>query len=68
MVIRFFFAKFVLTQKGRHPMVIFQLDVEHNSPNKLLQKSMDEKSAPSVIQARVVSLISHKLALAAVRD
>jgi hypothetical protein len=28
-------------------MVIFQLDVVHNWPNKLLQKSMDEKSSPS---------------------
>jgi hypothetical protein len=29
MVIRFF-AKFILTEKGRPPMVIFQLDVVHN--------------------------------------
>jgi hypothetical protein len=48
-------------------MVIFQLDVVHNSPNKLAQKSMDEKSSPSVAQARVLSFISHKLVLAAVR-
>jgi hypothetical protein len=48
-------------------MVIFHLDVVHklhNWPNKLLQKSMDEKSSPSVAQARVLSFISHKLALA----
>jgi hypothetical protein len=48
-------------------MVIFQLDVVHNWPNKLSQKSMDEKSSPSVIQARVLSFISHKLVRAAVR-
>jgi hypothetical protein len=29
-------------------MVIFQLDVVHNRLNKLPQKSMDEKSFPSV--------------------
>jgi hypothetical protein len=28
------------------PMVIFQLDVVHNWPNKLLLKSMDEKLFP----------------------
>jgi hypothetical protein len=48
-------------------MVIFQLDVVHNWPNKLPQKSMDEKLSPSVAQARVLSFISHKLALATVR-
>jgi hypothetical protein len=34
-------------------MVIFQLDVMHNWPNKLPQKSMDEKSSPSIAQALV---------------
>jgi hypothetical protein len=48
-------------------MVIFQLDVVHNWPNKLLQKSMDEKSFPFIAQARVLSFLSHKLALAAQR-
>jgi hypothetical protein len=48
-------------------MMIFQLDVVHNSPNKLPQKPMDEKLSPSVVQARVLSFINHKLALAAVR-
>jgi hypothetical protein len=38
-----------------------------NWPNKLPQKSMDEKSSPFVAQARMLSFISHKLALAAVR-
>jgi hypothetical protein len=28
--------------------VIFQLDVVHNCPNKLPQKSMDEKLSPCV--------------------
>jgi hypothetical protein len=46
-------------------MVIFQLDVVHNWPNKLLQKSMDEKSSPSIAQARVFSFINHKMALVA---
>jgi hypothetical protein len=49
-------------------MVIFQLDVIHNWSNKLPLKSMDEKSSPSVAQARVLSFISHKMALAALRD
>jgi hypothetical protein len=49
----FFFAKLVLTQRERPPMVIFQLDVVHNWPNKMPQKSMDEKSSPSVAEARV---------------
>jgi hypothetical protein len=44
--------------------MIFQLDVVHNWPNKLPQKSMGEKSSPFVIQARVLSLISLKMALA----
>jgi hypothetical protein len=41
--------------------------VVHNWPNKLPQKSMDEKLSPSVPQARVLSFISHKMALAALR-
>jgi hypothetical protein len=48
-------------------MVIFQLDVVHNWPNKLPQKSMNEKSSPSVVEARVLSFISHKMAMAALR-
>jgi hypothetical protein len=39
----------------------------HNLLNKLLQKSMDEKLSPFVVQARVLSFISHKMALAALR-
>jgi hypothetical protein len=49
-------------------MVIFQLDVVYNWPNKLLLKSMDEKSSPFVTQERVLSFISHKMALAALKD
>jgi hypothetical protein len=48
-------------------MVIFQLDVVYNWPNKLPLKSIDEKSSPSIAQARVLSFISHKMALAALR-
>jgi hypothetical protein len=48
-------------------MVIFQLDVVYNWLNKLSQKSMDEKLSLSIAQARVISFISHKLALAVVR-
>jgi hypothetical protein len=39
-------------------MMIFQLDVVHNWPNKLPQKSMDEKLAPFVAQAKGV--VIHK--------
>jgi hypothetical protein len=49
-------------------MVIFQLDVMHNWPNKLPPKSMDEESSPFVAQARMLSFISHKMALAALRS
>ena len=48
-------------------MVIFPLDVVHNWAKKLLQKSMDEKLSPFVVHARVLSFISHKMALAALR-
>jgi hypothetical protein len=48
-------------------MVIFQLDVVHNWPKKLPQKSMDEKLSPYVIQGSPLSFISHKMALAAFR-
>jgi hypothetical protein len=48
-------------------MVIFQLDVVHKWPNKLIQKSMDEKSSPSITQASVLSFISYKMALAALK-
>jgi hypothetical protein len=34
-----FFAKLILTERRRHPKVIFQLDVVHNWPTKLPQKS-----------------------------
>jgi hypothetical protein len=51
--------------------VIFHLDVVHNWFNKLPQKSMNEKSSPSVAHVsahvRVLSFISHKMALAALR-
>jgi hypothetical protein len=56
-----------LIERERPPMVIFQLDVVHNWPNKLPLNSMDEKSSPSVVQARVLPFISHKMALAALR-
>jgi hypothetical protein len=38
-----FFAKFVLIGRGRLLRVICQLDVVHNWPKKLTQKSLDEK-------------------------
>jgi hypothetical protein len=66
MVIRFF-AKFNLIERERPLMVIFQLDVVHKSLNKLPQKSMDGKLSPSITQARVLSFISHKMALVALR-
>jgi hypothetical protein len=44
------FAKFNLIERERPPMVIFLLDVVYNWPNKLPQKSMDEKSSSSVAQ------------------
>jgi hypothetical protein len=44
------------------------LDVVHNWPNKLPLNSMDEKSPHSVAQARMLSFISHKMALEALRD
>jgi hypothetical protein len=47
--------------------VIFQLDVVHNWPKKLSLKSMDEKPSPSIAQARLLSFISHKMALAALK-
>jgi hypothetical protein len=48
MVIRFFFAKSILIGRGRLPMVIFQLDVVYSWSNQLPQKSVDEKSSPSI--------------------
>jgi hypothetical protein len=66
MVIRFF-SKFILTKRKRPPMIIFQLDVVHNWANKLPLKSMDEKSSPSIAHERVLSFISHKMALVALR-
>ena len=44
----YFFAKFNLIERERPPIVLFQLDVVHNCPNKLPQKLMDEKSSPFV--------------------
>jgi hypothetical protein len=41
--------------------MIFQLDVLHNWPYKLPQKSMDEKLSPSVTQRSPSSFISHKM-------
>jgi hypothetical protein len=35
------FAKFIFIERKRPPKVIFQLDVVHNWPNKLPQKSMN---------------------------
>jgi hypothetical protein len=43
-------------------MVISQLDEVHNSPNKLLQKSMDEKSSPTVTHRCSLSFLSHRMA------
>jgi hypothetical protein len=54
----FFFAKFIFMERKRPPMVIFQLDVLHNWPNKLPQKSMDEKLS-SFLLSRPVFVI-HK--------
>jgi hypothetical protein len=39
----------------------------HNWLYKLPQKSMDEKSSPSVTQRSPLSFISHKMVLAAFR-
>jgi hypothetical protein len=48
-------------------MVIFQLNVVHNWLIKLPQKLMDEKLSPFVAHAKVLSFISHKMALATLR-
>jgi hypothetical protein len=37
----------------------------YNMPKKLLQKPVDEKLSPSVIEYSPLSIISHKMALAA---
>jgi hypothetical protein len=42
----FFFTKFILVEVGRHPKVIFQLDVVHKLPTKLPQKSWMKSSLP----------------------
>jgi hypothetical protein len=55
----FYFAKFMLSERERPPMVIFQLDVVQNWPNKLLQKPMDEKLSPSVTQRSPLLFIHH---------
>ena len=39
-----FFTKFVLIERGRPTKVILQLEVVHNLPTKLPQKSLYEKS------------------------
>jgi hypothetical protein len=61
-----FFAKFILTKK-KPLMGIFQLDVAHNWPNKLPQKSMDEESSSSITHKSPLSFISHKMVLVAFR-
>jgi hypothetical protein len=43
--------------------MIFQLDVVHNRPYKLPQKSMDEKLSPSITRRSPLSSKSHKMAL-----
>jgi hypothetical protein len=59
MLIYFFFPKFILNERERPPIVIFQLNVVHKWPNKLPQKSVDEKSSPSIIQRSPLLFISH---------
>jgi hypothetical protein len=44
-----FLQKSILTENERPPMVIFQLEVVHNRPNKLSQKSMNGKLSSFVI-------------------
>jgi hypothetical protein len=44
----FFFAKLILTERRRHPKMIFQLDVVHNLPAKLPQKSWMKKCRPDL--------------------
>jgi hypothetical protein len=63
-----FFAKFIFTEKERPFMVIFQLDVVHNWPNKLPPKSMDEKSSPFITHRSPLPFISHKMALSTFRS
>jgi hypothetical protein len=58
MVIRFF-CKIHSYGKRKTSHGDFQLDVVHNSPNKVLQKSMDEKLSPSVTYRSSLSFISH---------
>jgi hypothetical protein len=52
-----YFINFILTERERPHMVIFQLDVVHNLPNKLLQKSMDEKSIVSLCHPKMFIVI-----------
>jgi hypothetical protein len=63
-----FFCKIQSYRKRRTSHGDFQLDVVHNWPYKLPQKSIDEKSSPSVTQVRILSFKSHKMALAALRS
>jgi hypothetical protein len=58
-IFKIFYTNFILTKRERSHMVIFQLDVVHNSLNKLLQKSMDENLSPFVTQRCSLSFISH---------
>jgi hypothetical protein len=44
------------------------LDVVHNWPSKLPQKTTDEKSSPSIVQTNPLSFSSHKMAWVAFRD
>jgi hypothetical protein len=60
-----FFSKFILTERERLPMVIFQFNVVHNCPNKLPLKCMNEKLSPSVAHASVLSFNRHKMVLPA---
>jgi hypothetical protein len=48
-------------------MVIFQLDVVHNWPNKLFQKSMDEKSSTLSHPEKSIVILYYKMVLAAFR-
>jgi hypothetical protein len=63
----FFFCKICSYTKRKTSHGDFSIGMVQNWPYKLPQKSMDEKSSPFVAQARMLSFISHKLALAAVR-
>jgi hypothetical protein len=48
--------------------MFFQLNVVHNWPNKLPQKSMDEKLSPSITHKSPLSFISYKIMQLVFRD